>query len=96
MINKGCEKLPMEYPLLEMLKIYAKRLGVLLAVVAVNLVILGFLFLISQFPNFFTGLSVFVGLSILLGLVFVIAVWVYVYFRIKKLRTRKQLSEKLK
>jgi len=84
----------MEYPLLDMLKIYAKRLGVFCAVVAANLGILGFLFLISRSSNFFTVLSIFVGWMVLLSLVFVISVWVYVSFRVRILRKRKLLSEK--
>jgi len=51
MMNNSSEKFPLEYPIREMLKIYARRLLIFFAVVIVSLVLLGASLYISLLPE---------------------------------------------
>jgi len=62
------ELLPVEYPFRKAMGIYAKRLGIILAVTLANLLLLGFLLVISRLPILYlviAGILLVVALVVL-------------------------------
>lgn len=51
MIKNSKEKLPLEYPMMEILKIYGRRLYILLIIIVANLILLGIILFISSRPE---------------------------------------------
>lgn len=64
-MNGNSEKLPLDYPIKEMLRIYAKRLIIFFVIVVGNLVLLVYLVGLSMWPIVFSFISILAVATIL-------------------------------